>query len=284
MLAATALALTIIAFGQVAADDPSFDDLTSGGTYYVDAYQGSGDSGTTGTTASNTSGPPTEYVRAPRCTSTIVRQDQTPTCPNNDPITMLCLDGSEAELPIWFRSQNPDGTWTDWSIVRDYYCPGDAALLAAIQHEWTQLQPQPSDINLEPNTGWVIATVPTIAMAGDAPRVHLATLLGANVEIRATASGYRWEWGDGSHTTTTDPGRPYPHATLTHTYPHAEDAATVALATTWSGEYRVNGGPWIDFDSTISSDSTPVDLVIYDPRSRLVNCDLENNCRIATHG
>ena len=237
--------------------------------------------GTVVNSSGTNSGPPTQYVRAARCTSTIVRQDQTPTCPNNDPITQICLDGSEAQLPIWARTQNADGTWTDWSIVRDYYCPGDAPLLAAIQHEWTQLQPQPSDINLEPNTGWVIATVPTIAMAGDAPRLHQATLLGADVDIRATASGYRWDWGDGSHTATRDPGRPYPNATLTHTYPHAAAQATVALTTTWSGEFRVNGGPWIDFDSTINSTSTPVDLVIYDPRSRLVSCDLDNKCRIA---
>jgi hypothetical protein len=284
VIAASALFIGSPALG--ADDDPNFGGHgnTRGESFDVDGELNAHPTGTVVDSANNTSGPPTQYVRAARCTSTIVRQDQTPTCPNNDPITVVCLDGSDAQLPVWARTQNADGTWTDWSIVRDYYCPGDAPLLAAIQREWTQLKPQPSDINLEPNTGWIIATVPTIAMAGDAPRLHQATLLGANVDIRATASGYRWEWGDGSHTTTTDPGRPYPNATLTHTYPHAEDAAQVSLATTWTGEYRVNGGPWIDFDSTISSSSTPVDLVIYDPRSRLVNCDLDNNCRIEAHG
>ncbi len=165
-------------------------------------------------------------------------------------------------------------------VINDYFCPNDAPLLAAIEREWTQLKPQPSDIALQPNTGWVIATVPTVAMAADAPRLHAATLLGAAVDIRATASGYNWQWGDGSHTATTDPGRPYPNATLTHTYPHAPDAANVALTTTWTGEFRINGGPWQDFDTTINSASNPVALTIYDPRSRLVDCDLAGQCRV----
>ena len=71
---------------------------------------------------------------------------------------------------------------------------------------------------------------------------------------------------------------------MTHTYPHASDAATVALTTTWTGEYRVNNGPWLNFDSTINSASNPVPLTIYDPRSRLVDCDLDGKCRIDAQG
>ncbi|MGC4174721.1 hypothetical protein [Demequina sp.] len=287
-----ALLAIVLAGGSLATKaHAAGEDDVFGGTTSPDAdgfeVQGSRHDNSGSTPASNSggsSGPLTQEMRAPRCESNRTRQDQTPICPDNDPLEILCIDGTPAQLPIWVRTQNADGTWTDWSIYRDYSCPQDAALLAAINREWTELQPQPSDINLQPNTGWVIATVPTIAMAGDEPRLHQATLLGADVEILATASDYRWEWGDGSHTATSDPGQPYPNATLTHTYPHASDRATVALTTTWTGEYRVNGGPWVVFGSTISSQSTPVDLVIYDPRSRLVNCDLDGNCRLAANG
>jgi len=279
---AVALGALIGSIAHGSNNGPGIDSLGDGNSYYVGVFDdGHSSSNSNASPASSTSnGPPTEYLRAPICVS-VSRQDLSPACPNNDPVLEYCIDGSEARYPLWRRTQNPDGTWTDWEFIEDYYCPGDAALIAAIETEWTQLQPQPSDIELQPNTGWVIATVPTVAMAGDAPRLHQATLLGADVEIVATASGYRWEWGDGSHTTTQDPGQPYPNATLTHTYPHAEDAATVALTTTWAGQYRVNGGAWHNFDSTINSASTPVDLVIYDPRSRLVNCDLDGNCRLA---
>ena len=283
LLAAAVLVVTPASLAAAASDDDIFGSHT---TSEADGFVVDGErpydphDANPASSTSTATGPPKQYIQAPLCVSTTTRSDQSPTCPNGDPITMECLDGSQAELPWWVRTQDADGFWSEWQIYRDYLCPGEAALLAAIQREWTQLHPQPSDIGLQPNTGWVIATVPTVAMAADAPRVHQATLLGANVEIRATASGYRWDWGDGTHTQTSDPGRPYPHATLTHTYPHASDSARVALTTTWDGEYRINGGPWLPFDSTITSTSTPVDLTIYDPRSRLVDCDLNAQCRI----
>jgi len=283
----TALLALALAPGAVAAGEgPDFGGSanTADQTFDVSGVLDGVDTGTVVSTTSSSNGPPVQYTRAALCVSTTTRADLTPSCPNNDPIVEYCLDGSAAQLPIWRRTQNTDGTWTEWAVVQMYTCPGDAPLLAAIEHEWTQLRPQPSDIALQPNTGWVIATVPTVAMAEDAPRLHAATLLGAAVDIRATASGYRWEWGDGSHTSTSDPGRPYPHGTVTHTYPHASEEATVQLETTWTGEYRINGGPWRDFDTTISSESTPVDLAIYDPRSRLVACDLADSCRIEASG
>ena len=45
--------------------------------------------------------------------------------------------------------------------------------------------------------------------------------------------------------------------------------------------YSVDKAFAVSVDQAVSKQ---LDLVIYDPRSRLVNCDLENNCRIATHG
>jgi len=288
MIAAAFVALVaaIVPFAQGNDDWRDFTSHANDENYLVDGIGGA-NAPATANPASSTStatGPPKQYIQAPLCVSTTTRSDQSPACPNGDPIEELCLDGSQAQLPWWFRTQGADGYWSEWQIYRDYTCPTDAPLLAAIQREWTQLHPQPSDIALQPNTGWVIATVPTVAMAGDATRLHQATLLGAAVDIRATASGYRWDWGDGSHTQTSDPGRPYPHATLTHTYPHASAAATVALTTTWTGQFRINGGAWMPFDSTITSASTPVNLVVYDPRSRLVDCDLQQHCRVEAHG
>jgi len=207
-----------------------------------------------------------------------------PTCAVGEAFVQQCLDGTNALNPVWARTQQPDGSWSEWTALTWYQCPGDEALFAAIEREWSQLQPAPSVINLQPGNGWVIATVPTIAMADDAPRTHSTTLLGASVEIRATPSGYVWDWGDGERTTTTDPGRPYPNATVTHTYPHASGGARVALTTTWTGEYRVNGGAWVNFDSTIESAASPVMLAVHDPRSRLVDCDVTDSCRLIASG
>lgn len=225
--------------------------------------------------------PPTQVIRAPACVSQIYRFDLGPGCINDDPIVETCLDGSPAQNPLWIRTQSADGVWSEWTALRWYTCAGDEALLAAIEREWSTLVPTPGDIALQPNTGWVFATVPTIAIADDSPRSHQATLLGADVEIEATPSSFTWTWGDGESTTTTDPGAAFPRETVTHTYARAVDAATVGLTTTWSGRYRINGGPWIAFDSTITSASPSVTIEVLKPRSRLVDCDTRQTCIVS---
>lgn len=235
-------------------DDDSFGGHTSAGgdDFVVDGSQDSDPGSSSSTSDDPDSSPP----------------------PPEDVVFTYCWDGSLSSATALPGDDN------QVIVTRD--CPDFEAIAAAAEREWTTLHPIASQIQLQPNTGWVIATVPTVAMASDAVQTHQATLLGSDVTIRATASGYLWEWGDGEQTATTDPGAPYPFATVTHTYPHAADAATVALTTTWTGEFRVGTSAWFPFDATITSASTPVDLTIYDPRSRLVNCDLQGRCRLAS--
>ena len=169
-------------------------------------------------------------------------------------------------------------------MVTWYYCPDDAGLLAAIQNEWTSLEPVPSSIVLQPDTGWVYASVPTVAMADDQPRLHDVILLGTPVQIRATAATYTWTWGDGARTITDDPGSPYPGATNTHTYLYYEGPVDIGLTTTWTGEYSIRGGPWIDFTTTISTDTTPVPIDVLNPHHHLVDCQTGENCTIQASG
>ncbi|WP_062460663.1 hypothetical protein [Demequina soli] len=151
-----------------------------------------------------------------------------------------------------------------------YTCPAESDLLALIEHEWTSLHLDAPAVTLQPGTGQVIATVPTIAFADAAVRDHAAVLLGAQVEIRATPSRFTWSWGDGDSTTTDDPGAAYPNATITHAYGRALDSATVILETLWSGQWRVAGGAWADFDTTIATVSPGIDLEVLHPRAHLV--------------
>lgn len=176
-------------------------------------------------------------------------------------------------LPVWMREQDSDGSWGPWVPVTSYTCPSEADLLALVEREWTELRPEPSRIALQPGDGRVYATVPTIAMADDAPQVHSAVLLGAEVDIRATPANYTWHWGDGETTTTADPGAPHPNATVTHAYGRALDEATVSLTTTWAGEYRVAGGAWIAFDTVIDTSSPGIGIEVLHPRARLVASD-----------
>jgi hypothetical protein len=80
-----------------------------------------------------------------------------------------------------------------------------------------------------------------------------------------TPSSYTWHWGDGSTSTTTTPGRPYPSTDVTHTFEHATrdgPALQVSVDATYTAQYRVDGGPWLRIPDTLTiagpSTSLPV--------------------------
>lgn len=187
-----------------------------------------------------------KFVRSAGCRR-VMGAVYTPGCADPLVVDMPCLDGTQALEPLFVRTENGDGSWGRWEMVSYYTCPQDEVLVAAIEHEWSTLTPTPSTATIQPAGGWVYANVPTIAMADDGPQVRTMTVLGAQVDIRATPATFTWVWGDGEHTVTQDPGAPYPDETLTHTYAHMEGEVTVALETTWSGQYRINTGTWAAF-------------------------------------
>ncbi len=219
--------------------------------------------------ASEASSTPREFLRAEACDpGTPMTTDEA--CSPMIASAIACPGGMNPIAPLWMREQLADGTWTSWTVVAWYSCPSEADLFALIEREWTELRPDPSEVSLQPATGVVYATVPTIAMADDGLRHHSAVLLGADVDIRATPSTFTWAWGDGEQTTTSDPGAPYPDATVTHAYGRALDSATVTLTTTWAGEYRVADGTWSAFDTTIATTSPGITLAVLHPRAVLV--------------
>jgi hypothetical protein len=213
------------------------------------------------------------------------RMDLAPACINNDPVVEFCDDGSEALNPVWARTQRADGSWGDWAILYTYYCPQDAERLRLIEAEWASLNPASPQINMQPPNGWAYASMPTVVYVEDQPLIHTATILGINVQIRATPQSFAWNWGDGNETTTTDPGQPYPDYTVSYTYEHFEGDVAVELTTTWSGEYSVDGGAtWNAIVGTISTSPDPIPLTIHNPKSRLVDCDLNGNCNSGLPG
>jgi hypothetical protein len=281
MSAVTAMALCFFAPLQAFANND--DGLGSGGhvrddSYLVDIYKGaiSPDAGIPSDGSDD--GVVREFVQAPMCESGLYRYDLEPTCVRNDPITETCIDGSPALDPLWMRVQQPDGSWGTWRAITWYYCPNDAALETAILNAWTSLTPTPPQINVQPNTGWVYASVPTVFYVERQPIVTQTTLLGASVRIRATHHRYSWTWGDGSDTVTGNPGAPYPNQSLTHTYLHFEGDVVVRLTTSWNGEYSINGGNWVDISGNIYTDSDPLPLTVHNPHSHLVDCDIDGNC------
>ena len=111
------------------------------------------------------------------------------------------------------------------------------------------------------------------------PRTMRTTLLGTPVIIRATASAYSWDWGDGVQSVTTKPGAAYPNQTVAHTYLYREGPVTIRLTTSWRGSYSTDGGAtWRSAPGTGHTTSTPVTVTVYDPHGHRVDCDLEGTC------
>ncbi|PKQ26288.1 MAG: hypothetical protein CVT64_04110 [Actinobacteria bacterium HGW-Actinobacteria-4] len=277
-----AVAFTIITVGAQEATAHDHDrgavGSTSGNSYLVDVYQGAIGPGSGLPAGGSGDGIQREFVQAPFCHSGQYRYDITPVCLWGDPIVETCIDGSQALDPLWMRQRQASGAWGTWRAITWYYCPNDSALEAAILNAWTSLTPTPPEINVNPDQGWVYASVPTVFYVERSPIIHQTTLLGANVRIRATHHNYSWTWGNGTSTVTSNPGRPYPNQTLTHTYLHFEGDVVVRLTTSWNGEYSINGGNWVAISGNIFTPSTPLPLTVHNPHSHLVDCDINGNC------
>jgi hypothetical protein len=100
------------------------------------------------------------------------------------------------------------------------------------------------------------------------PFATTVTLLGQNVAIEAVPSQYTWHYGDGSSSTTTSPGAPYPAKDITYSYSDAHVTVRPRVDVTYTARFRVNGGAWQDIDETVTiagpegslrvSEATPV--------------------------
>ncbi len=97
-----------------------------------------------------------------------------------------------------------------------------------------------------------LVNLATIFYTDSAPVTRTLNLLGQRVDVEATPSSFAWDFGDGSRKTTTEPGAPYPAKDLTHTYADADVTVSARVDTTYSGRFRVNGGPWTDINGTVT--------------------------------
>ncbi len=250
--------------------DPVFGDTANeeSDRLRVDGEAKSAQGGQAGASQAATA-PVVEYLRMAECTNGSPLESEG-ACSTTAGDSATCPDGMDPLLPLWSRTLQADGTWSAWTMETGIACPSESDLLALIRHEWTQLHIEAPPVSIQPGTGTVVATLPTVAYTSAEPLTHGAILLGAAVTIRATPTTYVWDWGDGDTTTTTDPGAPYPDHTISHAYTRAASAATITLHTTWTGHYRIGDGAWTAFDATLTTDSTPIPLSITHPRTRLV--------------
>lgn len=88
------------------------------------------------------------------------------------------------------------------------------------------------------------------------------SLLGYDVDVRASVVTYRWVFGDGEELSTTEPGAPYPAKDITHEYAHAHVTMHPRVDVSYAVQYRVDGGDWQSLDQQLTAPGPPAALRI----------------------
>lgn len=100
----------------------------------------------------------------------------------------------------------------------------------------------------------------------DAPGLsRMLDIVGYRVDVVVTPTSYRWSWGDGSTTTSSTPGRPYPATDVTHTYrlaTHTGPGYPTRVDVTYAARYRVDGTAWQQVPDALTVPGTTVMLPV----------------------
>ena len=107
-----------------------------------------------------------------------------------------------------------------------------------------------------------LVNLDTIFYTEPVPFTKQITLLGQPVTVTARPTSYTWHHGDGTTATTSTPGAPYPSMEVTHTYLHAHVTVQTRVSVTYTGRFKVAGGPWQDIPGSVTITGPPTALRI----------------------
>ena len=211
-----------------------------------------------------------QRMRAPQCPAAVAPTGAPIPCPG-DPVAPLPECGDAATLPELWERPVPDAVPGPWHLVGPSVCAAPADVTPAmVLTAFRRLPLAPSPLVVQPDRGWVLVNKPTVVHADAGPQTLATTILGTAVTIMATPTSYTWDFGDGATLTTSDPGRPWPDGTLTHTYARVGEYR-IALTTTWSATYTLAGDPVVrDVPGTATTTSATAPLAVQERRSHLV--------------
>ncbi len=98
-----------------------------------------------------------------------------------------------------------------------------------------------------------------------------ARMNGYHVDIRVKLNGFVWSFGDGqSFGPTTSEGGVYPSGNITHQY-LGSGAYPASVATTFGGDFRINGGDWAPIPSTVTVPGPATTVAVRTAQAQLVD-------------
>jgi hypothetical protein len=124
-------------------------------------------------------------------------------------------------------------------------------------------------LKVQPANGRTLVNFDTNFYTEIQPLDRTITLLGQQVDLHIVPSQFGWRFGDGESLATDQPGAPYPHLDVTHNY-LTKGAVAPSVDTTYTAQFRVNGGPWRDVPGSVTIPGAPVDLQVLTATPTLV--------------
>ncbi|WP_309080944.1 hypothetical protein [Zhihengliuella sp.] len=134
--------------------------------------------------------------------------------------------------------------------------------------------------------GWGVALVGhhVNVWADSEAQTLTTTILGTEVEVRATPIEYRWSYGDGRTRTVAEPGGPRPEdadpyefSTVTSVVYEETGNYDIGLETVYTGQFRYNGSPWLPVSGVAVVPSDPRGVSIWETVTRNVAEDCIEN-------
>lgn len=220
--------------------------------------------------------------RSPGRSTSPLERRLVPTCSGNGPDAFsdvcegaltTCPDPAKVQFWVFVRAA---GSNKPWGKEPGTLClsPADPAVVAAVDPAVLI----PAIVDREFKRVVVLKAVPVVqplpdtlvrfptrfatntARSYDIP----LTLLGQSVVITATAASYTWQFGDGTSTTITTAA-----ARTEHSFSDT-GSRTARVDITWTGTFRINGGPAQDVTGTATTTGQPVTLQVKQARSELI--------------
>ncbi|WP_022898977.1 PKD domain-containing protein [Humibacter albus] len=139
--------------------------------------------------------------------------------------------------------------------------------------------PSKPSVSAEPN-GWAVIGLDTNFFSDAKTHTASGTLLGQSASVRFSPVGFHWEYGDGGKATTTSAGSSwqalgvpeFSRTATSHVY-STEGSYSVSLTVSYSAQYRVASGPWLDVPGTLTLSAPTFTVLASDAKTVLVQRD-----------